>query len=109
MPVYDPTAAIDTTPNELRRYWALDPEVTYLNHGAFGACPWPVLRAQDEWRTRMERRPIQFHDVAPGTYAACAGIFDAHTMDALDAPFGCTPIVVHDGESVRELEIAFKP
>jgi isopenicillin-N epimerase len=47
----------------LRRYWALDPDVTYLNHGAFGACPWPVLRAQDEWRTRMERHPIRFHDI----------------------------------------------
>jgi isopenicillin-N epimerase len=45
------------------RYWALDPDVTYLNHGAFGACPWPVLRAQDEWRTRMERHPIRFHDI----------------------------------------------
>ena len=49
--------------NDLRRYWALDPDVTYLNHGAFGACPWPVLRVQDEWRTRMERQPIRFHDV----------------------------------------------
>lgn len=46
----------------LRRYWPLDPEVTYLNHGAFGACPWPVLRAQDEWRARMERQPVTFHD-----------------------------------------------
>jgi isopenicillin-N epimerase len=45
------------------RHWALDPDVTYLNHGAFGACPWPVLRAQDEWRTRMEMHPIRFHDV----------------------------------------------
>jgi isopenicillin-N epimerase len=46
---------------DLARYWALDPEVTYLNHGAYGACPWPVLRAQDEWRTRMERQPTQFN------------------------------------------------
>ncbi|MEP7158506.1 MAG: aminotransferase class V-fold PLP-dependent enzyme [Chloroflexota bacterium] len=45
----------------LRRYWPLDPAVTYLNHGSFGACPWPVLRAQDEWRSRMERQPSMFH------------------------------------------------
>lgn len=45
----------------LRRYWPLDPDVTYLNHGSFGACPWPVLRAQDEWRSRMERQPSMFY------------------------------------------------
>jgi isopenicillin-N epimerase len=46
---------------DLRRHWLLDPEVTYLNHGAYGACPAPVLHAQDEWRARMERQPSQFH------------------------------------------------
>ena len=51
------------TTEGLKRHWLLDPDVTYLNHGAFGACPWPVLRVQDEWRTRMERHPVQFHDV----------------------------------------------
>jgi len=49
------------TDEGLARYWAIDPDVTYLNHGAYGACPWPVLRAQDEWRTRMERQPTQFN------------------------------------------------
>ena len=47
----------------LAQQFLLDPEVTYLNHGAFGACPRDVLRVQDEWRTRMESQPIQFHDV----------------------------------------------
>jgi isopenicillin-N epimerase len=47
---------------EFLRYWPLDPEVAYLNHGAFGACPWPVLQAQSELRARMERHPIQFLD-----------------------------------------------
>ena len=57
------TTPASTPASDLLGYWALDPGVTYLNHGAFGACPWPVLRAQDEWRTRMERQPIRFHDV----------------------------------------------
>ncbi|MEP7378069.1 MAG: aminotransferase class V-fold PLP-dependent enzyme [Chloroflexota bacterium] len=56
----------------MRRYWALDPNVTYLNHGAFGACPWPVLRVQEEWRTRMERQPVRFHDVELAGYLAAA-------------------------------------
>ena len=40
--------------------WALDPAITYLNHGHFGACPRAVLEAQSAWRERLEARPIEF-------------------------------------------------
>lgn len=50
-------------------------------------------------------RPADFHDVAPGTYYACAGFFDIATMDALDRPFGCTKVIVDESDSVREAEI----
>jgi len=44
----------------LRSWWTLDPDVRFLNHGSFGACPTPVLAAQAEWRARLEREPVLF-------------------------------------------------
>lgn len=44
----------------LREAWPLDPAVTYLNHGGYGATPRAVLAAQQEWRERIERNPTGF-------------------------------------------------
>ena len=38
----------------------LDPGVTYLNHGAFGACPEPVMRVFQQWQRELERQPAEF-------------------------------------------------
>lgn len=42
-----------------RSHWALDPDITFLNHGSFGATPRCVLDAQTRWREQIERRPIE--------------------------------------------------
>jgi isopenicillin-N epimerase len=44
----------------LARHWTLDPAITYLNHGSFGACPRPVLEAQQALREQLEREPARF-------------------------------------------------
>lgn len=47
-------------PSPFARHWALDPNVTFLNHGSFGACPRRVLSVQDGFRREMESEPVRF-------------------------------------------------
>ncbi|HEU0132920.1 MAG TPA: aminotransferase class V-fold PLP-dependent enzyme [Mycobacteriales bacterium] len=44
----------------VRSLWALDPSVAYVNHGAFGAAPRPVLEEQARLRALLEADPFDF-------------------------------------------------
>ncbi len=44
--------------SNLRERWALG-ELTFLNHGSFGAVPRAVLEVQADWRRRIEADPIE--------------------------------------------------
>lgn len=46
--------------NALKEQFLLDPEVTYLNHGAYGATPKPVFEAFQRWQLQLEREPVDF-------------------------------------------------
>jgi isopenicillin-N epimerase len=45
---------------ELRREFLLDPEVAFLNHGSFGACPRPVFERYQAWQRDLEHEPVDF-------------------------------------------------
>jgi isopenicillin-N epimerase len=43
-----------------RLRWALEPGVTYLNHGSFGPPPRAVTQARDRWSRRLNANPMDF-------------------------------------------------
>ncbi len=44
---------------EVRAEFGVDPDLIFLNHGSFGSVPRCVRAAQDVWRDRLERDPIE--------------------------------------------------
>ncbi len=44
----------------MKHLWLLDPGITFLNHGSFGATPLAILAKQDEFRAQLEREPVRF-------------------------------------------------
>lgn len=44
----------------MREEFLLDPDLVFLNHGSFGACPIEVLDVQHRWQREMERNPVEF-------------------------------------------------
>jgi isopenicillin-N epimerase len=44
----------------LREEFLLDPSVTFLNHGSFGASPRAVFESYQEWQLELEHQPVLF-------------------------------------------------
>ncbi|MBE0670387.1 MAG: aminotransferase class V-fold PLP-dependent enzyme [Anaerolineales bacterium] len=44
----------------LEQHFLLDPSITFLNHGSFGAAPKDVFEAYQIWQLRLERQPVLF-------------------------------------------------
>jgi isopenicillin-N epimerase len=49
-----------TEPAQFRDAFLLDPDVVFLNHGSFGACPRDVFARYQEWQRELERQPVEF-------------------------------------------------
>ena len=64
----------------------LDPDVVFLNHGSYGACPREVFQAYQDWQLTLERQPVEFLDsrraLSPRTQAV---------REAMAQAFGARP------------------
>ena len=74
-----------------RSQWLLEPEVTFLNHGSFGACAKAVLQHQRAWQNRLERQPVRFmiddwEALWDGARRALAGFVGARADDLVFVP-----------------------
>ena len=65
----------------MREHFLLDPDIVFLNHGSFGACPREVFAEYQRWQLEMERNPVAFLgrrsgallEAARARLAACIG------------------------------------
>lgn len=78
-------------PSPFARHWDLDPSVTFLNHGSFGACPRRVLSVQDGFRREMEAEPVRFmverlEPLLDGSRSALAAFLGGRAEDYVFVP-----------------------
>lgn len=71
---------------DLRGEFLLDPDVVFLNHGSFGACPREVFAVYQQWQLRLERQPVAFLDPLRGY-----GAWMRQAREALAAEVGADP------------------
>jgi isopenicillin-N epimerase len=47
-------------PNKMKHFFLLDPTITFLNFGSFGACPKPIFDDYLKWQFELEKDPVHF-------------------------------------------------
>jgi len=68
--------------DNIKDKFLLNPEITYLNFGSFGACPKPIFEDYQKWQMELETEPAQFITVNGIKYLKEA-------REALGAYIGC--------------------
>src|SRR5439155_4471628 len=48
-------------------------DITFLNHGSYGACPRPVFETYQAWQRELESQPVEFFRRLPGRFAEARG------------------------------------
>jgi isopenicillin-N epimerase len=66
----------------MKSQFLLDPEITFLNHGSFGACPKPIFDEYQRFQLELENEPVYFIQKKMAGYLKTA-------KDALSQYIGC--------------------
>jgi isopenicillin-N epimerase len=74
------------SPSEHARFWSLDPQIVFLNHGSYGACPLSILQYQQKIRAQLEMEPLRFflrewEQLLQRARAAAAGLVNAQETE----------------------------
>jgi isopenicillin-N epimerase len=82
---------------DLRDEFLLDPSVTFLNHGSFGACPRAVFERYQQWQLELERQPVLFlarrlEELLAGARAALGAYVGADPNDLVFVPNATTGV-----------------
>ena len=75
----------------IKDFFLLDPDITYLNHGSFGACPKYVFDDYQKWQRLLEMNPVQFitntgQKALDVSRRALADYIDCHEQDLVFMP-----------------------
>ncbi|MCD6017110.1 MAG: aminotransferase [Bacteroidetes bacterium] len=67
-----------------KELFLLDPNITFLNFGSFGACPKPIFADYQKWQLELETEPVQFMTVKGLNYLK-------QSREALGSYINCHP------------------
>lgn len=71
----------------MKSQFLLDPTITFLNHGSFGACPKPIFEEYQRLQLELETEPVLFIQKKAAGYLKTA-------REKLSSYIGCNPLDV---------------
>lgn len=75
----------------MKSNFLLDPEIIFLNHGSFGACPQPIVENHQQWQLELEKNPVQFIQKKAPEYLRIAKNALANFIGCASEDFFFTP------------------
>jgi isopenicillin-N epimerase len=75
----------------MKSQFHLDPNITFLNHGSFGACPKPVFEEYQRLQLELENEPVYFIQKKQAEYLKIAKVSLAKYMGCQANDFFFTP------------------